>query len=92
MHPSLFAREDTLLGVCEGLGEELRVEPIYFRIACALALFWNPIATVVGYLAIGIVFALFRWAFPLHRPVIDTRAAPLEADNDDAVVPRADAA
>lgn len=90
----LYAREDTMLGVCEGLGQELGIHANWFRIALLLALFWNPTAVVVGYLAIGVALAAFRWVFPL-RPATSTApsAAPaLRGDNDDAVVGEAVAA
>lgn len=91
--PSLFAREDTLLGVCEGLGEEIGVNPQWLRLAFALALFWSPAGAAVAYLALGVALMLFHWAFPLHRvaPVAEPAAAPL-ADNDDMEQPLAQAA
>ena len=68
MPTNLLTREDTLLGVCAGLAEELGVDAMLPRILFALALFWNPVAVVVAYLALGLVLALFRWAFPPRRP------------------------
>ena len=87
MQPSLFAREDTILGVCEGLGEELGVSPTLFRVGFAVGLFWNPLAMVVAYLALGIALMLFRWAFPMRRPssaAPQVHAAPV-ASNDAGV-------
>ena len=83
--PSLFAREDTLLGVCEGLGEETGLHPLVFRVGFAMGLFWNPLAMIVAYLAIGVALAAFRWRFPPHRA--STPAAPAspalpQASND----------
>ena len=95
MQPSLFAREDTMLGVCEGLGQELGVDSNALRIACALALFWNPTATIVGYVTLGALLALFRWAFPFRaadKVAVAATATPLHRDNDDAVLPHTDAA
>ena len=87
MQPSLFAREDTILGVCEGLGEELGVSATLLRAAFAIGLFWNPLAIVAAYLALGVALALFRWAFPMRRR---QAAAPAEqqrpvASNDEGV-------
>lgn len=84
--PSLFAREDTLLGVCEGLGEETGVPPTLFRVAFALGLFWNPMAMVVAYLTLGAALALFRWAFPAGRIVAAATVAlfPIGDNDDDA--------
>ncbi|WP_425230973.1 PspC domain-containing protein [Sphingomonas sp.] len=63
---NLFTREDTLLGVCAGLGEELGINPLLPRVLIALALFWNPVAVIIGYAAAGMALAVFRWAFPLR--------------------------
>ena len=92
--PSLFAREDTLLGVCEGLGQEIGVNPLFLRVAFAVGLFFSLEKTAIVYLALGAALALFRWAFPLRRTVAAVPApgrAP-QGDNDDAAVPRAEAA
>ena len=63
---SLFARGDTFFGVCEGLGEDLRIHPNIFRLAFAGLLFWNPVAAIAGYFAVGLVVALTRWLYPSY--------------------------
>ena len=92
--PSLFAREDTLLGVCEGLGQELGVNPLFLRLAFALGLFWSLSNTVAVYLFMGVALMLFRWAFPLRRAAsIDGAVAvPPAGSNDDEAVTLAEAA
>ena len=85
-HANLFTREDTMLGVCEGLGQELGLPPTLFRIGFAVGMFWNPLAMIVGYLALGVALALFRWAVPMRRAT----ARPLPtmrplASNDEGV-------
>ena len=82
--PSLFAREDTILGVCEGLGQELGVSPTLFRVTFAVGLFWNPLAMVVAYLALGTMLALFRRAFPMRRITAPTVAVQPAANNDES--------
>jgi phage shock protein C len=91
--PSLFAREDTLLGVCEGLGEEIGVNAQWLRVAFALALFWSPLGAAVAYLTLGVALMLFRWAFPLRQSAATAQpaAVPL-ADNDDTEQALAEAA
>ncbi|HEU0045579.1 PspC domain-containing protein [Sphingomonas sp.] len=88
----LWAREDTMLGVCHGLGEELGIHANWLRIALGLGLFWNPAAVVVGYLALGVALAVFRWFFPLRPAVPAEPRQPLRGDNDDALDARAQAA
>ena len=91
-HANLLTREDTLLGVCEGLGEELGVPPMLLRVAFAVGLFWNPLAMVVGYLALGAALALFRWAFPPRRAAAPQLPVERPAANNDADVTWAEAA
>lgn len=64
---NLLTREDTLLGVCAGLADELGIDVLLPRLLFALALFWNPVAVAIAYVTLGVALALFRWAFPPHR-------------------------
>ena len=78
MHsPYVLAREDTLLGVCEAIGEDFGFNPTYLRVALALLLFWSPIAAVGGYLGAGAVIALSRWIAPNPRPAAEAEAEPV---------------
>jgi phage shock protein C len=64
---ALPLRDDTLLGVCEALGEDLHFNPLWLRIALAGLLLWNPVAVVSFYLAAGILVAVSRWLYPRPR-------------------------
>ena len=75
VQPSLFARDDTFFGVCEGLGEDLRIHPNFLRIGLALGLFVAPVAMVVGYVAAGILVFGTRWLAP-NPPIF------VEVDDD----------
>ena len=84
--PNLLTRDDTLLGICEGLGEELGFHANYLRVALGASLLWNAEVIVVGYLAVGMVLAVTRWLWPRRsvatEPVVV--AAPA-AGNDEGV-------
>lgn len=84
--PSLIARGDTLLGVCEGLGEDLGINANWFRIAFALALFWSPVGAIATYLAAGAVVMLTRLLFPAPKAAEEVVARPAAAgaDNDES--------
>ena len=69
MPTNLFTRDDTLLGVCEGLGEEFGFNADYLRVMLGAALLWNAAAVVAGYLAVGVVLAAARRAWP-RRPAV----------------------
>jgi phage shock protein PspC (stress-responsive transcriptional regulator) len=90
--PSLFMRDHTLLGVCEGLGEDFGFNPVYLRVTLAALLIWNPVAVIGFYLAAGMVVLVSRLlvreprsavarAMADQRPLAET-AAP-RADNED---------
>lgn len=57
-------RDDTILGVCEGLGEELGFNPLWLRIALSAGLLWNPLVVVGLYFGLGLLLAAARLLFP----------------------------
>ena len=71
---NLFLRNDTMLGVCQGLGEEFGFNPTWLRLALAFGVLWNPPAVIGIYLALGAALAIGRWFAPL--PTTETPAAP----------------
>lgn len=73
--PNLLTRDDTFLGICEGLGEDLRINSNLLRIAFAGALFFSPMAAIGAYLGLGVVVALTRWLVPSRRPDAETAPA-----------------
>lgn len=90
MHASpqnLFTRDDTFFGVCEGLGEDLRIPANLLRLGFTLALFFYPLAALGAYAGAGMVVLVSRLLVPAPRPSA-APAAPaagrLEADADAA--------
>jgi phage shock protein PspC (stress-responsive transcriptional regulator) len=83
---NLFARDDTMLGVCEALGEDLRINPLFLRLAFALPLIWFPVGAICAYLGAGVIVAMSRLVFPKPRPAIaQSPAAATElAGNENA--------
>lgn len=86
MFANLFTRDDTLLGVCEGIGEEFGFHPNYLRIVLAAMLLWNAVAVIGFYLAVGVVLMVSRWLIPVRRHAAGDAAAPV-AGNDAAEPP-----
>jgi phage shock protein C len=64
---NLLLRDDTMLGVCQGLGEDFGFNPIWLRIAFGALLLVNPIAVVGTYLGLGVLVAASRLLFPRRR-------------------------
>jgi len=58
--PFPLARDDTLFGVCQALGEDFGFNPFYLRLALGVALIWNPVAVIGGYLAAAVAITLLR--------------------------------
>ena len=86
--PALPLRGDTLLGVCEAIGQDLGFNPTWLRAAFAALFLWNPEVVVACYVGLGIVVALTRWAFPpISKPAAIAEPKPAAAN-----VPVADSA
>jgi phage shock protein C len=57
---NLFTRDDTFFGVCEGLGQDLRINPNLIRVAFAVGVYLNPVAAVAVYFGLGILVLATR--------------------------------
>ncbi len=94
--PSLFGRSDTLLGVCEGIGQDFGFNPLWLRIALAATILWNPYVAIGGYFALGLLVLASRLLFPdLRAPKLEARPlapAAVERARESAVEELAEAA
>lgn len=75
--PALPMRDHTVLGVCEGLGEDFGFNPLYLRVVFASLLIWNPLYVIGAYLGLGLAVALSRLLVPSRRRAA---AEPLSAE------------
>jgi phage shock protein C len=71
--PSLIARDHTLLGVCEALGEDFGFNPLFLRVPLAALLLVNPVAVIGTYAALGLLVLMTRWIAPNPRPAAEAR-------------------
>jgi phage shock protein C len=56
--PVFFGREDTMLGICESVGQDFGFNPNYLRVAFGGLLVLNPAVVIASYFALGLlVFA-----------------------------------
>ncbi|MBA3668437.1 MAG: PspC domain-containing protein, partial [Sphingomonas sp.] len=62
--PNLLLRNNTILGVCEAIGEDFGFHPNWLRIALIAPLFFQPLATIAAYLGLGVVVTISRFAAP----------------------------
>lgn len=66
--PSMFSRPDTLMGICQAIGEDLGINPTWVRALLACGVFFNLAATIGVYLGLGVIVAVTRWLFPAPAP------------------------
>ncbi|HXH53685.1 MAG TPA: PspC domain-containing protein [Sphingomicrobium sp.] len=83
---ALLLRDDTILGVCQGIGEDFGFSPTWLRVAFAAMLFVQPLWTIAAYLALGLLVAASRLLFPDGFAAAAT-TAPAEAIIDGAIAP-----
>ena len=81
---STFDRSDTLLGVCEALGQDLGVNATWLRVMFAVGVLWSPVVMIATYLGLGVVVAVARAVTPVRRPTPMTPATIVDAANDAA--------
>ena len=66
--PSLIGRNDTILGVCEAIGQDFGFHPNWLRLVLAGLFYFNPAAVIGTYLGLGAIVAFTRWIAP-DQPV-----------------------
>jgi phage shock protein PspC (stress-responsive transcriptional regulator) len=87
---NLLLRDDTMLGVCQGLGEDFGFNPIWLRIAFGATLLINPIAVVGTYLGLGVLVATSRLLVPRRATaaaMAEPAAAPAPAQVERELLP-----
>lgn len=62
--PNLLLRNDTILGVCEAIGQDFGFHPNWLRLLFGSLFYFNPVAVIGTYLALGVVVAATRWIAP----------------------------
>ncbi len=60
-------RNDTILGVCEAIGEDLGFNPNFLRIALCVLVIWSPTVSFAIYFGLGALVAASRLLFPDRR-------------------------
>ena len=68
--PALPMRQHTILGICEGIGEDLGFNPLFLRVPFAASVLWSPQIAVAAYLALGVLVLASRLLFPKAKPAI----------------------
>ena len=62
-------RNDTLLGVCEAIGQDFGINAIWLRLGFIAPLFFAPVLTISAYFGLGLLVAASRYVFPRNNAV-----------------------
>ena len=60
-------RPHNIFGVCEALGEDFGINPLWIRVPFAASVLVSPLWSVVAYLAVGLVVLGSRLLFPARK-------------------------
>jgi phage shock protein PspC (stress-responsive transcriptional regulator) len=76
-------RHDTILGVCEAIGQEFGFNPLWLRLAFIVPVFISPMYAIGAYLALGAIVAAARYFAP-NKPaseqLVDAKAVVVEQE------------
>jgi len=61
---NLVFRNDTVLGVCEAIGQDFGFHPNWLRLTLASLFYFFPMGVIGTYLGLGVVVAITRWVAP----------------------------
>jgi phage shock protein PspC (stress-responsive transcriptional regulator) len=72
-----FTRDDTFFGVCQAVGEDFGFNPNWLRVAFAVPIMINPVATIGVYAGLGVVVLATRLLVrePRRAKSVETPAA-----------------
>ena len=76
-------RSDTILGVCEAIGQDFGFNPLWLRLVFVATIFFAPTAGFAAYLGLGAVVAATRLLIkdkPASEQVIDATATVVEQE------------
>ena len=79
-------RNDTILGVCEAIGQDFGFNPLWLRLAFIPPMFFSAGWTIAAYLGLGVVVAASRYFAPnkpASQQLVDLTS--VEVVEDDAL-------
>jgi phage shock protein C len=78
-----LSRSDTLFGVCQALGEDLGISPLWFRVAVASAVVLNFEVAIALYLGLAVIALASRF---IYRSAPKAAAATKQKTTEAVVV------
>jgi len=79
---NLLLRNDTVLGVCEAIGNDFGFHPNWLRLTLASLFYFFPAGVIGTYLGLGIVVAFTRWVAPDGAETADKQVI-IDAQGDE---------
>jgi phage shock protein C len=79
---ALPLRQHTILGVCEGIGEDFGFNPIFLRVPLAAMVLWSPLVAIGSYFGLGVFVLAARLLFPHPKTNAAHPTKFIESDND----------
>lgn len=76
-------RHDTILGVCEAIGQDFGFNPTWLRLAFIAPIFFAPYAAVGAYLGLGVVVAATRLLVkdkPASEQLVEAKTTVVEEE------------
>ncbi|MEO7865780.1 MAG: PspC domain-containing protein [Sphingomicrobium sp.] len=80
-------RAHNILGVCEGLGEDFGISPLWFRVPFGASVLISPLWAVAAYLGFGLVVLASRLIFPKTTVITTVATTVVSAANRDVQLP-----
>jgi phage shock protein C len=80
--------KDNLFGICNAVGEDLGVNPLWLRLVFASTFIFAPVAVIASYFALGGFILFARLVFPKPRKVRESAAVvalPTNARSEEPV-------
>lgn len=80
-------RSDTILGVCEAIGQDFGFNPTWLRLAFIVPLFFAPYWAVGAYFGLGLIVAATHWFVKDQKPAeaVDVQATEIEEEEKLAI-------
>ena len=85
-------RDHTILGVCEAIGEDFGINPMWLRVPLAACVLVSLKYAIAAYLLLGVIVLGSRLLFPNSKVAIDDAASETSVDatqSDDVELPLA---
>ena len=79
---NLLLRNDTVLGVCEAIGQDFGFHPNWLRLTLASLFYFAPAAVIGTYVGLGLVVAFTRWVAPDREEQVPQLNTMVEASEE----------